>query len=193
MGFSSGILGSALRSIGARLWYRALKNLPATSESKWLGTTELLALVSLAALEPDDYSQYKHLSNMERTMNQVGRQWMSRRAEWLKASPAPEAAATVLLTLALKTLDMPTVLRRQGHTLHAATFRCPFVEQTSRAATARKLCQMMCSSNLSLFHGFAQGFPIPMQYRTSSKIGWGDAVCVKEFQIQSDPGSPWHP
>lgn len=179
------------RSVFARLWYRALKKLPVPSETKWSGLTELLALVSSAGLELDGRGRARRLSAMQRIMDQVGKQWMSKRAGWVGDSAAPIPAVAELLTLAFKTLNIPTAVQAQPGSIRATTFRCPFVENADCSSSARKICHMVCSDTLSLFHGFGQGLPIPLGYYAPRKMGWGDPVCVKDFQLQTDYDDQW--
>ncbi|MBI2871582.1 MAG: hypothetical protein HYY00_00135 [Chloroflexi bacterium] len=171
----------------ARLWYRLMRHLPLPSENKWKGVGELLTFASQATLEADTFEGALHSGILDRALDQAGTRWMWRRSEWLAGSIAPAAAIADLMVYAFKTLDMPTTLRTNGSSFEAVTHRCPFVERAKTDGMTRDICEAVCSHDRSLFHGFVQGFPVPVQYQATCKMGWGDPQCVKAFRVLATP------
>ena len=157
--------------------------MPIPSENKWRGINELLAFICETSLQPADSPRAPFEPTVDQAMYYAGEKWMRTRAEWLQRSIAPTHALSDLLLLAFKTLNMPTQVRREEDTIVAITFRCPLVEQAVTKKTARRICQVTCSDGRSLFHGMVKGIPLAMDYSAPRKMGWGNPVCIKHFQM----------
>lgn len=167
----------------AAIWYKLLARFPLPAQNKWEGVTDLLAQIPLASLEEEEGREAIEEA-LDGSLEKAGARWMWRRSEWLAGSAVPNSAASDLLVVAFKTLDMATRIKTNGNSIKATTYHCPFIERTRRGeSVAKRICQGMCSEHHSLFKGLTHGLPIAMSYEAPRKMGWGDDHCIKEFRL----------
>jgi hypothetical protein len=182
-----GILGYLclfLKRVLARMSYGMLRRVPMPAEYKWRGTEELFAATIQGVLRAMHQEGAVYAGTLSKLMEEVGATWMSGRSQWVQDSPVPVEAAAELLSMTFKTLDMVTSVRVAGVAVEAVTWRCPFVEQAPTPSAAREACDHICGAHRSLFTGFAEALPAAMEYSASAKMGWGDAQCVKHFELR---------
>jgi predicted ArsR family transcriptional regulator len=166
--------------------YGMLRRVPLPAEYKWRGTEELFAASMQAMLRSMHEEGALYGGTFGKVMDEAGSAWMASRSRWVEESPAPLQASAELLSLSFKTLDMVTTVRSSGDAVEAVTWRCPFVEHARTHGAAREACEHLCGAHRSLFTGFASALPVEVTYSAPSKMGWGDAQCVKRFAVVTE-------
>ena len=166
------------------LWHLTLALFPIPSESKWHGLVEVMALLLQTLVKGrEDLAA----DSLDRTMEEMGHRWTARRLEWQRTMPPLSAEVRSTLTLAFKTLDMPTTFAVSGTVLKTVTTRCPFLEEARNEGTAQQVCQAVCSEGHSLFRGIASGFPFHVSYQAPAMMGYDAPACVKVFHLVRVP------
>lgn len=165
------------------IWHLTVATFPLPSESKWHGLVEMVALLLQTILRRTDTGADASGDALKRSLEELGRQWATRRIQWIRTAPpiVPEVRST--LVLAFKTLDMPTTFTVRGPVLKTVTTGCPFLQEALTQGTAPRVCQILCSENHSFFRGIVTGLPFHVTYQSPAMMGNGDPVCVKVFEL----------
>jgi hypothetical protein len=181
------------RSIGdtigfnvSRLWYTVLLRFPVPAQDKWhISVTFFRALVNVfPQVSRTSEGDYTGEVLVARSLHRVGHAWVEQLLPMSASRSFHSRHVADVLSVALKTMAMPSRVQINRDNVRVTTFQCPLLDQARRTGEPEALvCECTCGEMKSLFKGFSEGFPAFVQYRAPRMMGQGAELCTKEFNI----------
>jgi len=171
-----------------RVWYAALARLPLPSYHKWTGMLDyLVQLIRTPAPQADPADPTT--DPLIQFVEHAGQRWAWRRTAWIAQTSELASALADVMTMTLKSLDMPSHVATSGQTVEIVSQYCPFIRSMVRGIPVTKqVCQRVCGERHSLFNSIVSGLPVPVEYTAPSKMGHGDTRCVKRLRVMRAAG-----
>lgn len=187
-----------LTAVFSRAWYVGMARVPVPSHVKWSALLDLLVHMARAPAHsppaghatPDAVTEDPVADALSHAFEHAGGRWAWRRSVWLAHTAVPAEALADVMTVTLKTLNMPSrVTVRGASDVEITTAYCPFIRSMVRGTPlTRQVCDRVCGERHSLFKAAASGMPLPVQYAAPGKMGHGDVRCVKTLRVLRHEG-----
>ncbi|MBM3944416.1 MAG: hypothetical protein FJ317_02870 [SAR202 cluster bacterium] len=172
----------------AAFFYRAMGWLPMPAQDKWTGSLQLfrlhVRLVSQLSVGDPFGSPFDDPAAI--SLHETGRKWVEKRFLWFNSGRYDTSAAKDTVSVALKTLNLPSIVETSGDGMTVTTVLCPFLDDAKRANESLSVvCERVCGDRMSFFKGISEGFPFAVSYSAPHRMGTGSETCQKELTVRS--------